>query len=135
MKAKTDPRRWSFTPDIMGQYFWIFGIIGILVGAGVIVGGAILCWRSTTDHTCSDWDYHSPYYPLYTCGYIYTDIIAPTKCNDTLCYCRSPTYDYTCIPRPPGGVSPTLLTSGIIMIVIGAIFIVGCIILIVVSLD
>jgi hypothetical protein len=108
----------------MKGVFVIVAIIGILIAAGVIVGGAIMCWRSTTYHVCSDWQYHGHYYALYSCGTVYTDPIAPTVCNTTdLCYCRSPTYDYTCIPKPPTGVSPTLLTGGIIMIVVGVVFI------------
>lgn len=92
--------------------------VALLLCLGAIAGGAILCWQSGKQHTCGDWQMHSPYYPFDSCGYTSSDFIAASKC-DTLCYCVSPGFSYTCIGETPSGVSSTFIGGGIVLIVVG----------------
>ncbi len=34
----------------------IVGVVLILLGVGCLVGGSILCWQSTVQSTCADWE-------------------------------------------------------------------------------
>lgn len=101
-------------------------IFGVVFGLGVIASGGVMCWQSTKHNTCSDWEYKSGHITD-ECGYTWEDIIAASKC-DTKCYCRSIGYDYDCLVNTPGGVSPTFIAWGVVLIIFGIVIVVGSII-------
>lgn len=104
------------------EWKFILFAFGIIIGLGLIAGGGVLCWQSNKHNTCYDWQYESPYYPLYDCGLVSSDLIAMSKC-DTQCYC-SYYYQYTCLNDTPHTISPSFIGWGISLIIVGVIIIV-----------
>ena len=101
----------------------VVGVIVVLLGVGCLIGGAILCWQSTVQATCNDWEQITGYIG-YQCRK--TDSSTCGGCggsNGTLCTCYSttPLCSPTICPLglPPITVSAAYLAPGIVLLVLG----------------
>jgi len=105
--------------NIMGTKATVVLLVGaIILGAGIIVGGAIMCWQSKYRTTCADWSLQSNY-TLWSCDYTIADL-SFAICGDSLCTCQFFT-EYQCINKVPDGISASFIIGGIVLIIVGII--------------
>jgi hypothetical protein len=99
----------------------MISILTILIG--LIIGGCVLIWYSTTTNTCSDWSF-SDNYRNEKCDYRARIPAALIDCNRTMeCACQnSLTFKVSCLAMPPNNqISVSYMIAGVVILVIGII--------------